>query len=164
MEPIKSCVVRVLDESSWAEGCPPERSLVALFAVLETAALDRLLRDVTLRVSEELKPSEALRDILSGRQVFDAAGFEFPGGEELVDAFEYREASTLMARAPLKSISHAIEAVQASVSAVVAHRESARRRADPNEELTSPRQMWSRAHDVTEAWRFVLAVLRDNQD
>ena len=138
----KSCAEGVLDEATWTCGSPSERSLVALFAVLKPAELDTLLRSVSVLVLAELKPSPELRDMLSGDRAFDAAGFDFPGGESLVDVFEWRESSTQLHRVPIKSISHAIEAVQAAVGAVLEHRKS---------------------QDIAEAWRFVLSVIRDRQ-
>lgn len=126
------------------------------------------------RALSELEPANPdrklapIRAALAGTrqpQIVDEAEWEFPGGDFLLDALKAIEASDRLWANALKSLSHAVEATQLIVGAVVEHRDHqrdpagwrrlreqlARGPTDPGTERRMKRQ-----HDRQEIWRSLL--------
>jgi hypothetical protein len=143
-------VQRLLDETSWQDGRPRERDLVALFAAMEPEELDQLLRQMLIRATAEFESErrrlDAIRTALS--QPHPQAGltdpdWDFPGGDQLLDAVEAMETSSRLWPSALKSLAHATEAVALAVGAIVEHRGLVQ----------------GLPTDRREAWRIVLGVI-----
>lgn len=179
---LSSAVQRVLDESSWRDGNPPERSLVALFAAMAPQRLDQFLREMVKRAFVELE-SEAevgalisIGEVVAGtrrHQDLDEVEWEFPGGDFLLDAVQAVEASSRLSRSALKSLTHAVEAAELAIGAVVEHRDWQRdpdgwalyrqKLAEPepmDPKNISPERMALRTRDRHEVWALLLSALR----
>lgn len=172
---------RVLDESTWSDGSPPERALVALFAAMTPGQLDELLREMIRRALTEIegdvRPLASIREMVEGRraQDVDERTWDFAGGEWLLEAVQALEASSRLWRNALKSLSHALAAAQAAVAAVVDVREwvrDATERARLSELLekgplnpseVSPEWRAHAVRDRHDAWMRLLAGLNDRR-
>ena len=171
---------RVLDESTWREGNPPERALIALFAAMTPEQLDELLREMIRRALTEIegdvRPAASICEVVEGRQrhqEIEESAWDFAGGEWLLEAVQAREASSRLSRNALKSLSHALAAAQAAVAAVVDVRawvRDATERARLRELLAkgplrpsdiSPEWLAHAARDRRDAWLRLLAGLNE---
>jgi hypothetical protein len=112
--------------SSWVDGTPPERALVAWFASVSPAALEEILRRINAVAIKTVAPEPArslmlaLNDTPVGPRPLVDAEWDFPGGSSLMDALEAAQASKM--RPVLESLGHALAAVGDAVGAVLESR------------------------------------------
>lgn len=119
-----------LDVSTWADGAPPERALIAWFAAASPPALAAILGRVNAAAIELVAPEPsrslllALNEKRVGARPLVDEEWNFPGGESLVEAMDAAEASAGMHRVPLKSFGHALAVFESAITAVLEHRRS----------------------------------------
>lgn len=86
-------------------------------------ALDRFLKDLLTRAVAALKPpkSALIGEMIEGlRPDVDETAWEFPGGDELLDAFEAVEGSRQLRKNALRNIGAAVDAAGLASAAVQA--------------------------------------------
>ena len=126
----------LLDVSTWADGAPPERALIAWFAAASPEELNAILRRVITAaiVVVAPEPTKSLLLALNAKPVGPRPlvdeEWSFPGGEALVEAMDAAEASAGMHRVPLRSFGHALAVFENAITAVLEHEHSAGR--EPN--------------------------------
>ncbi len=131
------------ESEAWPDGNPPERALIAQFAALGPEELAAMLKRMLDEAIDELPMAPSMRASLYA--LSSGVGelpdeLDFVGGDSLLEALGAVQSSNRLHRVALKSLSHALAAAQAAVSAIVEYREYQR---DP--------QAWKQRREVFES-------------